>query len=272
MDVRDVRFLFVFHANQRCREASDLWLFGDHKRDRLKAEPDPVVIERPERRTLGSHLVVIGAVVARHRRAILMCEHVDHACNGKRLASVDARDAPLAIVDGNDTGMGEAGDFELAGIFRGAGDLGAAIDAGRGGADISRHGPARLIFQLRRDRDLPRAVGAGATSQRPQRDRALEHAATADIARRHGSPAHRIFLSDCDCGVPAAACVSARTTARRARSILKALCSNPWRRAAAGRRHGRTSPDRQLAPAALPRPPGRATACARRRRAPDEPP
>ena len=33
-----------------------------------------------------------------------------------------------------------------------------------------------------------------------------------------------IFLLDCDCGVPRAACVSARTMARRASSILKALC------------------------------------------------
>ena len=227
MDVRDVRFLCVLHANQRCREASNLWLFGDHKCDRLKAEPDPVVVERPERRTFGSRLVVIGAVITRHRRAILMCEHIDHACNGKRIAGVDARDAAPGYSRGNDTGMGEAGDFELAGIFCGAGDLGAAINAGRGGADVSRHGPARLIFRLRRDRDLPRAVGAGAISQRPQRDRALEHAATADIARHGGSPGHRIFLSDCDCGVPAAACVNARTTARRAKSILKALCSNP---------------------------------------------
>src|SRR3954469_22584727 len=226
MDVRDVRFLCVLHANQRCREASNLWLFGDHKCDRLKAEPDPVVVKRPERRTFGSRLVVIGAVITRYRRAILMCQHIDYACNGKRIAGVDAPDAAPGYSRGNDTGMGKAGDFELAGIFRGAGDLGAAINAGRGSADISCHGPARLILRLRRDRDLPRAVGASAISQRPQRDRALQHAATADIARHSGSLGHRIFLSDCDCGTPAAACANARTTARRAKSILKALCSN----------------------------------------------
>src|SRR3954447_14580088 len=227
IDIRGMRFLCVFYANKRCREASDLWLFGNHKCDRLKAEPDPVVVERPERRTLGSRLVVIGAVVARHRWAILMCEHIDHACNGKRLACVDARDSAPGDGRGNDTGMGEVGDFELAGIFRGAGDLGTAINAGRGSADVSCHRPTRLILRLRRDRDLPRAVSAGAISQRPQRDRALQHAATADIARHGGSLGHRIFLSDCDCGTPAAACANARTTARRAKSILKALCSNP---------------------------------------------
>ena len=38
----------------------------------------------------------------------------------------------------------------------------------------------------------------------------------------HG--AHRIFLSDCDCGVPRAAWLSVRTMARRASPILKSLC------------------------------------------------
>ena len=182
IQIGDVRFFIVFHADQRRREARDLRLFGDHQRDRLAAEPDPVVVERPERRTFRSHLVLVGAVGARHARPILMRQHVDHAFNGKRLARVDARDAALGDRGRNDAGMREAGRIELAGIFRRAGDLGAAVDAGCGGADVSRHGPA---------------------------------------------PAHRIFLLDCDCGVPAAACVSARTMARRARSILKALCSKP---------------------------------------------
>ena len=39
MQIRDVRFFVVFHADQRCREARDLRLFGDHQRDRLAAEP-----------------------------------------------------------------------------------------------------------------------------------------------------------------------------------------------------------------------------------------
>src|SRR5947209_2328388 len=46
----------------------------------------------------------------------------------------------------------------------------------------------------------------------------------ADVGRR---AAHRIFLSAWDCGVPRAAWVSARTIARRASSILKALCGKP---------------------------------------------
>src|SRR6516162_6109995 len=113
---------------------------------------------------------------------MLMRQHIDYAFNGKRRARVDARDAALGDGRCDATDVDAPGGIELAGVFRGAGNLGAAIDAGCGGADVSRHEPA---------------------------------------------PAHRIFLLDCDCGVPAAACVSARTMARRARSILKALCSKP---------------------------------------------
>src|SRR3979411_2945526 len=42
--------------------------------------------------------------------------------------------------------------------------------------------------------------------------------------RCHGR-AQTICLEDCDCGVPRAACVSARAIQRRARSILKVLCA-----------------------------------------------
>ena len=101
---------------------------------------------------------------------MLVRQHIDHAFNGKGFASVDPGDAALGDRGCNDTGMCEPGHIELAGVFRRAGDLGAAIDAGCGGADVSGHGPA---------------------------------------------PIHRIFLLDCDCGVPVAAWVSARMMARR---------------------------------------------------------
>src|SRR5258707_8585756 len=179
MDVRDVHFLVIIHAHQRGREPGDLGLFGDHQRDRLAAEPDPVVIERPEWRTLRGRLVLVGVVRARHARPVLVREHINHACDGERIAWINARDTALGDGGGNNAGMRKAGCIELAGIFRDAGDLGVAVDAGYSAADIRRHG------------------------------------------------AHRILLSDCDWGVPVAAWVSARTIARRARSILKALCSKP---------------------------------------------
>ena len=183
IQVRNVPFFIAFHADQRRRETRDLRLFRHHQCNRLAAEPNAVVIERPERRTFRSHLVLVSAVVACHGWPILMREHVDHAFNRKRLARVDTGDPALGDRGCHDAGMREAGCIELAGVFRRAGDLGAAIDAGCGSPDVSRHGPA---------------------------------------------PAHRIFLLDCDCEVPAAACVSARTIVRRARSILKALCSKPF--------------------------------------------
>ena len=70
--------------------------------------------------------------------------------------------------------------------------------------------PLRVVFAriFRRARDFRAAVDAGRWR--------------ADIG--HGL-AHRIFLSDCDCGVPCAACARARTMPRRASSILKELCA-----------------------------------------------
>ena len=65
--------------------------------------------------------------------------------------------------------MGEAGDIEFAGVFRGAGDLGTAVDAGGGGADISRHGasPDFLVgLRLRRAaRRLRQRADDGAARQ-----------------------------------------------------------------------------------------------------------
>ena len=45
-------------------------VFGDDQRDRLAAEPDLVVVQRPERRTFRRHVVFVGAVVARHVRPV----------------------------------------------------------------------------------------------------------------------------------------------------------------------------------------------------------
>jgi hypothetical protein len=61
--------------------------------------------------------------------------------------------------------------------------------------------------------DLLEAVDAGCGS--------------ADV-RCHGC-AQTIFFEDCDCGVPRAACVSARAMQRRARSIYRRKCaSETW--------------------------------------------
>src|SRR2546423_12750403 len=69
-----------------------------------------------------------------------MREDVDHAFNGKRLARVDACDAALCDRGCNDARMCEAGRIELGRVFRGAGDLGAAIDARCGGFVVYCYG------------------------------------------------------------------------------------------------------------------------------------
>ena len=140
MQIGGVRFFVVFHTDQRRREAGDLRLFGDHQRDRLAAEPNAVVVERPIRRTFRRHVVLVGVIGACHGWPVAVREHVNDALDGKRLVHIDARDPALGDGACNEAGMREAGCIELAGVFRRAGDFGAAIDAGCGGADIACHG------------------------------------------------------------------------------------------------------------------------------------
>ena len=176
MHIRNVRFRLVLHPHQRCRETRDLRRLRDDERDRLAVEHDPVVIERPERRSWGRHVILVSQIVVRHRRTIFVREHVEHALDAQRGARIDARDATLRDCRGYDAAVNKVRRVELRGVFRRPGDLREAVDAGCGCADVRRHGRAQAIF-----------------------------------------------LDDCDCGVPRAACVSAREMQRRARSILKLL-------------------------------------------------
>src|SRR6266852_2779853 len=74
IQVGDMRFFVVFHADQRRREARDLPLLGDDQRDRLSAEQNPVAMKRPERRTVRSNVVLVGSIGARHARPVLVRE------------------------------------------------------------------------------------------------------------------------------------------------------------------------------------------------------
>src|SRR5262249_4295052 len=65
----------------------------------------------------------------------------------------------------------------------------------------------------------------GGIFRRPGDFRAAIHAGGGSADRAGHGGAHAIFLWDCDCGVLRAAWVSARTMARRASGILKALCA-----------------------------------------------
>ena len=131
-----VRFRVVCHTDQRRREAGNLWFFGNHQCDRLTAEPDPVVVQWPVGRTFRSDIVPVRSAGACHGWPVLMREHADHTFEGKRLARVNARDATPGNGGCHDAGVRKAGRIELAGIFRLAGDLGVAVNAGCSGADV----------------------------------------------------------------------------------------------------------------------------------------
>ena len=61
-----------------------------------------------------------------------MGEDGEHALDPQGLARIDPRDAAFGDGRLDDAAIGEPGHVELAGIFRGAGDLVAAVDAGDG--------------------------------------------------------------------------------------------------------------------------------------------
>ncbi len=140
IQVGDECLLFMLYAYERGSVARDLPFLRQHQRDRLAAEPDLVVVERTEWRAFFRRDIVLpGMVRAGHAGPVLVGEHVEHAFDTQRLAGVDARDAPLRDGRFDDAAIGEAAGVEFAGIFGFASDLGAAVDAWGGSADVIHH-------------------------------------------------------------------------------------------------------------------------------------
>src|SRR5262249_57036260 len=104
-------------------------------------------------------------------------EDIDHPIDTLRLARVDAPDTAPSDARSDNAAVGEAICVEFAGIFRCAGDLGAAVDAGCRGADIGTHGFARLVFSHSRPRrNACRRCGVSTVPECRQPNRALQDA------------------------------------------------------------------------------------------------
>jgi hypothetical protein len=141
---------FVLDLHERRGEARSLPILGENERNWLLAEMDLVVVERTERRAfIGRDTVLVGLVSGGHARSVLMRQHVKHAGNAECSADIEALDSSLRDRRRNDRGKGEVGNVKFGGIFCSAGDLGGAVDAGDGGAEIEGHKFARLIARLK---------------------------------------------------------------------------------------------------------------------------
>jgi hypothetical protein len=190
VQVGGVRLLFVFDAYQRCSEARDFPLLRKHKRDRLSVEQDPVVIQRSKRRAVRGHVVLVRAIVIGHGRAVLVREHIDNAVDAQRLAHINAGDAAPGNSRRDDAAIGEAGAVELGSIFCGAGNLGAAVDAGCRRTDMLGHGLASLMFLADWTCDTRVACGGGfAASDGHECSRTAQDAPTGDFLH-HTISAH----------------------------------------------------------------------------------
>ena len=102
---------------------------GDHDRDGLAIELDAVVLKQKEQR------IVIGSLGRIYSRGVMMRHDFNHARRRARLGVVDGDDVPVGDGTGNDGGVHQSFDGDVARISRHAGDLLGSFDAVARGAD-----------------------------------------------------------------------------------------------------------------------------------------
>lgn len=129
----------VFDLHQRCRSPSRFQRFRQHQRERLKAEQNLVVVERPERFTGRCDLVAIATVEPSYVGPVFVGQDIDQAADRARGGFIDARHASLCNRAGHDPTVDHPLRRMLGGIARLAGHLVGAIDAANGAADAAIH-------------------------------------------------------------------------------------------------------------------------------------
>src|SRR5262249_9981129 len=103
-------------------------------------------------------VVLPGFVRLGHRRPMRVRQHVEHALYLQCIAGIDARDAAARNCRLDHEAVDETLSLELGGVFRGARDLGAAIDAGGWRSDIGVHRLSHAIFLWACDCGVERAA------------------------------------------------------------------------------------------------------------------
>jgi len=145
-EIRDVTSLLVIDSDKRGGKPGDLGLLGHHERDRLAAEPDLVVVERPEGRTRRRHFVAVLPVGGGQFRPMGVCKDIEHAWHCQRIGSVDAFYPASCDRRRDDKTVGQSVRLVFDGVFRRARDLGVPFDARRRFAEIV--GDGHLSFRL----------------------------------------------------------------------------------------------------------------------------
>ena len=77
---------------------------------------------------------------------MLVREHVEHACDRKRIRGIDALDPALGDGGRDHDAVREVGHVVFGGVLGNAGDLGAAVDAGGRLAEIAGGGHGAFPF------------------------------------------------------------------------------------------------------------------------------
>ena len=90
-----MRLLLILDAYERSGKPGDLEFLRHDQGHRLTVEENFVIVERTERRPGRRDLVLILFVRRGERGPMLVREHVEHACDRKRIPDINAFDPAL---------------------------------------------------------------------------------------------------------------------------------------------------------------------------------
>jgi hypothetical protein len=94
-EVGDMRLLLILDPYERSGKLGDLEFLRHDQGHRLTVEENFVIVERTERRPGRRDLVLILFVRRGERGPMLVREHVEHACDRKRIPDINVFDPAL---------------------------------------------------------------------------------------------------------------------------------------------------------------------------------
>jgi hypothetical protein len=143
VQIRLMRVLLEFDADERGRITRDLKLLRHYERNRLTTEADLIVVKRPEGRAIRRYIVFVFFIGIGERRAMDVREDIKHAGNCKHIGGLNILDPPLGDRGRDHEAVRKRGDVVFARIFGSTGDLLASLDARCRFAQYGAHKPCR---------------------------------------------------------------------------------------------------------------------------------
>src|SRR5262249_42372331 len=184
----------VLDPDQRGRMLGQLERLGHDEGNWLAAELDLVIVQRPEGRSRGCHLVAVTTIEPRESFDVLVGEHPQYAGQGERRFGVDRLDLAPRDVAGDDAPVRQIGNVVFGGVLRFPRDLETAIDAIDRLSDVIRaHGRAAPYTKAACASPLTMARFASgslnALNPKSRAPRSMRSATPSNVSREAGWPA-----------------------------------------------------------------------------------